>query len=229
MTIDVTWKSCITVLREAEPTANPTYEGWRVLHKVEGGWPNTPAGMPEVMPPMYSIAIDMSSDIQMMSYELMHKLNDQITGDLWRKVHSHDRAFTNKPQNGFDGGTPHADFVNMVDLTTSLPRYDKAQRVCGGMFLRGVVNGSVLTCHPGIHGIDANKPMPSVQTIIENNWFVYAVSTGVNNEAVISHFPQGKGGPVAIPFIFSGLINFPLEYLEPWEADTLPDPLKIYH
>jgi len=206
------------------------YSGYRVLHKVEGGWQNTPLGMPEVMPPIDAIAVDMTEAIQLMSFNLMLKGNNLITGPLWTRVHDGDRAFTN--YQGFDmAGDPRANFVLRQDLSSPLPKYDKCQRVCGGSFVRGietVTNGvPVLRCVAGIHGIDADKPMPDTQTILDNNWYIYAVS--MDTPTNISHFPQGQGGPVLIPFIIRGAIEFPLQHFERWESDVLPDPLKVYN
>lgn len=217
-------------LGETIPTPPPAvmYRGWRVLHKVEGGWPNTPAGMPEVMPPEVVQAVEMTMWIQVMSYDLMRKVNTAITTALWRKIHSYDRAFNNFPQNGYDGGIVHADFINGKDVNASLPRYDKAQRVCGGSFVTGDAVSDKLVMRSGVHGIDPDGPMPEINTIIAKHWFIYAVSIGTTNEGAISHFPQGKGGPVLIPLIFRGTITFPLKYFERWESDSLPDPLRIY-
>lgn len=218
------------------------YIGYRVLHKDEGGWPNTPLGMPEVMPPNNAIAVYMTEAIQLMSYNLMFAMNKLITAQLWTRVHDGDRAFTNG--HGFDmytenpDGTktsdPRANYVLKKDLTAELPAYDKCQRVCGGSFIRGVEtlrNGvPVLRCVAGVHGIDADKPIlsdpESIQKIIDNSWFIYAVS--MDTPTSISHFPQGQGGPVAIPFLIRNAIEFPLQHFEKWEANALPDPLKIY-
>jgi hypothetical protein len=89
------------------------------------------------------------------------------------------------------------------------------------------VLGEKLVCIPGVHGIDATKPMPSLQIIVDNNWYLHAVTLNspVSN---VSHFPQGRGGPVVIPFIFSKEIEFELKWFVKWEEDTLPDPLKMY-
>jgi hypothetical protein len=248
------------------------YSGYRVLHKVEGGWQNTPLGMPEVMPPIDAISVNMTEAIQLMSYNLMVKGNSLITGALWTRVHDWDRAFTNF--NGFDrDGDPRANYVLKRDLSSPLPKYDKCQRVCGGSFIRGVTaysfmqavktfasmtvelvrnieettaiiktmgakgflinakefltSDNVLRCVAGIHGIDADKPMPDTQTILDNNWYIYAVS--MDTPTNISHFPQGQGGPVLIPFIIRGAIEFPLQHFERWERDYLPDPLKVYN
>jgi hypothetical protein len=206
------------------PTSDKKYTGWRVLHKAEGGYEKTPLNMPEVIPPENPVALPMTEDIQKMSFELMQDFNKAITAELWTKVHRHDKAFNNF--NGFEkDGEPRANFITKKNLSSPLPKYDKMGRLCGGMFVRGIVQGNKLVFQPGIHGIDANKPMPSLQTIKDKNWYFFAVDF---HEKGVGHFPQGKGGPVAIPFIFDREIRFPLRYFVPWDDDELPEATKLY-
>ena len=265
------------------------YIGYRVLHKIEGGWQNTPIGMPEVMPPINAIAVAMTRAVQWMSYTLFLAMNpilqalvktdENYVKKLWTNVHDGDRAFTN--YQGFDmPGNPRANFITGAYVEANenpiveLPKYDKCQRVCGGSFIRGTTayslmqsvwdgialakefitnpresfgiigamgisgylagakeflqSDNVLRCYAGVHGIDASASvMPETSTIIGNNWYICAVSMDAPDK--ISHFPQGKGGIVAIPFIIPGsYIEFPIIHLERWESDQLPDPLKIY-
>jgi hypothetical protein len=202
------------------------YMGWRVLHQAEGGYQNNPLNMPEVVPPDNPVAVEMTETIQRMSYELMVYFNPLITADLWTKVHDYDRAFTN--HQGFNKpDDPRANFITGENPDSPLPKYDKAQRLCGGQFLRSEIHGDRFVCTPGVHGIDANKPIPSIETIVNNNWYLFAVTLGSRSE-IISHFPQGQGGPVAIPFIFDREIEFNAAWFTRWESDELPDPLKFY-
>ena len=218
-----------------KPASNFKYVGWRVLHKDEGGHPRTPNGMPEVIPPVVQRALDMTKEIQEMSFNLMKHFNKDITPKLWTNVHDGERAFTNFNGfgNGKQGGGPRANFITSSDLSAPLPRYDKMGRLCGGMFVRGVQQGNELVCTPGKHGIDANKPLPDIQTIVDNNWYFFAIvwyQAKGKKPGYVSHFPAGKGsdGPVAIPFIFNMDVKFPIEYFEKWEADELPDSVKYY-
>ena len=204
----------------------PKYVGWRVLHKVEGGWPATPAGLPEVMPPLNYKPLKMTRSIQLLSYDIMWNMNPTISINNWTAVHDHDRAFTNGQGFG-DSSDPRVNYLTGENLFAEEPKYDKAQRVCGGSFIRGDAVGDKLICRPGIHGIDPNN-LPTMQEVIERNWFIYAVSTGANDESAISHFPQGHGLPVVIPFIFENDIEFELKYFQRWEGDELPDPLRVY-
>lgn len=274
----------IRLTPNSEPPQPPPvkYDGWRVLHKVEGGWQNTPLWMPEVLPPINPVAVKMTQEIQLMSWELMSRRNPSITRKQWTSVHKFDRAFTNKTGFGMEGN-PRANYVTGDDLTAPLPAYDKCQRQCGGNFLRGetrystlqalydfgalvvrsvlglgevvrdaiiaprtslhftarrlaadvkrgvaaLSSDNMLVCVPGIHCIDSRKPIPSIEEIIENHWYLYAVTLyGEWDE--IDHFPQGNGGPVLIPFIADREISFPLYCFERWQADGPPDPLKVY-
>lgn len=209
----------------------PKYIGYRVLHKIEGGNQATPPGMPEVTPPINSISLPMTEAIQKLSYALMRHFNTAITASLWTKVHRYDKAFTNG--NGFEKtGDPRINYIANQNLTSPLPKYDKAQRLCGGQFVRGNVVGDYLECVAGVHGIDGSTVAMDnynqiVVNAVENNWYLFAVS--VNSDFTqISDFPQGLGGVVAIPFIFNGVIKFPLSYFTKWESDTLPIHTKIY-
>lgn len=226
----------LTIIKNKAPIEPVIYDGYRVLHKVEGGWQNTPIGMPEVMPPINAISVAMTEEIQQMSYALMKARNALITAALWTRIHDGDRAFTNF--NGFDmEGDPRANFItgSGVDANGNaiypLPKYDKCQRVCGGSFVRGIEtvtnNVPVLRCVAGVHGIDADKPMPSTQEILDNVWYIYAVSMDTLTQ--ISHFPQGQGGPVLIPFLIRGAVEYPLIHFERWQSNELPDPLRIYN
>ena len=235
MVIDVNITARVAVQSvEVEPPPPPPtviYDGWRWLHGVEGGR-MPPLGMPEVVPPLETRALEMTQAIQLLSWNLMRHFCPPMEPKKWRAAHKHDRAMNNGDQNGYDGGIAHADWVNNLDLKATLPRYDKMQRGFGGTFFRAVDEGDRLRCDPGIHGIDATRALPSIETIVANNWFVYGVSIGVNDPARISHFPQayydGIGYPLVYPFIFDRPIYFRKDEAERWVGDTLPDPLRIY-
>ena len=217
----------IAIVERTAPTTK--YSGWRVLHKAEGGYQRNPATMPSVIPPIPSSSVDMTEEIQRMSFNLMAHFCPSITTNIWNHVHSWDRAYNNKL--GFpnaQGGSLRRDYINDTDRNAPLPAYDKAQRMTGGNFVRGIERGDLLVLQAGIHGIDATKPMPSIETIVANNWYVVSVNVGpVSNEGAVSYWAQGKGYPIVFPLIFAGEIVFPLSYFERWEGDTLPDPLKV--
>jgi hypothetical protein len=163
----------------------------------------------------------MTREIQLLSYEI-NKHNDSFTGGNWRAVYGNKRAFTNGT--GYDEpGEPRADHVNGLNVNDPLPKLQDAI-ICGGMFIRGEVVGTDLVCTPGIHAIDANKPMPTVEEVIARNWYFTAVT---QNDGHIYNFPQGHGLPVLIPYILRETARYPIQWFQAWNRDYLPDPLKI--
>lgn len=207
------------------------YTGWRVLHWGEGGYPN-PTGMPCVRPAINAPAIPMNQKMQLLSYEL-NRMNLNYTKKNWRAVHGNTVAFTNG--NGFGKkNDPRADFVNRLDMTKPLPKLMKAL-ICSGMFIRGDVVGNTLVCKPGVHGIDVNKTLPSVDDVVANNWYFTATTGG---KSAVYNFPQGGGGPVLMPYFLKEPVAYPLTSVEDggykatwfarWNETFLPDPLKFY-
>lgn len=92
----------------------------------------------------------------------------------------------------------------------------------------GLVSNNILTCTPGLHGIDARNPCSALEAV-RNHWYCNAVTVGPShNPGAISHFPQGNGGEIVYPFLFDRPIRFPLEYLVKWQAPTHPDPTRVY-
>ena len=189
----------------------------------EGGR-TIPANMPSVIPPLETRALDMTQAVQRLSYDLMLYFAPMLAKTTWRNCHRYDKAMNNGAQNGFDGGTPHADYINNRDLTATLPRYDKMQRGFAGTFIRGVDIGTAIRVDPGIHAIDATRPLPGVQEIVERNWYVIAI----NNTATPSHWAQGGGYPIVFPFIIDRAITFDKRFVKARSADYLPDPTKVY-
>lgn len=225
-----------TTYRIYNPPAPSKYVGWRCLHKAENGNDNTPNEMPEVTPPLYGVGLDMTDSIQQMSYDLMLYFNKAIqTPDwnpkkIWTNIHDHDRAFTNGQ--GFNNdGDPRRNYILKENLDSPFPKYDKQGRLCGGAFIRGLaevdsLGREIIRCKPGVHGIDATKPLPSIQTIVNNNWYFFAINYFPTH---VEHFAQGQGQPIAIPFIFDRDVKFERKFFEVWESDVLPNPLKIYN
>jgi hypothetical protein len=198
------------------------YIGWRGLHLQEGGR-GAPVGMPAVLPPIETRALPMIDRIQRMSYNLARYFAPSIDGRKWRAMHGDTVAMNNGAQNGF-GTNPHRDVINLFDTNSEPPRYDKMQRTFAGTFIRGDVVGDQLYCTPGIHGIDATRTMPDIETILKNNWYVIACTSGDR----IWNFPQGDGSPVVYPFIFDRVISFPLQWFGRWERAYLPNHLTVY-
>ena len=200
------------------------YDGWRCLHMAEGGLDN-PTGMPVVRPSANAKPILFKQDMQLRSYEIncSNPGMPDLAKNKWRAVYGNNVAFTNGQGYG-KKNDPRRDYVNKMDLTKNYPKLMKAI-ICGGMFIRGYAEGSNLVCYPGIHAIDANKPTPPVQTIIDNNWYFTATTGGMKS---IHNFPQRGGYPILIPFFLIEPTPYPLKWFERWQSNTLPDPLKFY-
>lgn len=204
------------------------YIGFRGRHWLgENGRATAYVGAPAIIPP-YSptVALPMTKEIQIMSFELMKRFCPTMSGNRWKTLHGYTVAMNNGSQNGY-GDIPHADYVNNIDLSASLPRYDKMQRVFQGSFITGTLEGDgdkLLLCIPGIDAIDATKPMPTVDEIVDNNWYSIAVCTG--NPPF--HFRPAWGGQIVYPFILDRPIYFEAKYFTSWNETFLPNPLKIY-
>jgi len=163
----------------------------------------------------------MTEAIQRMSYDLMANFCPTMDSEKWRKMHGDSLAMCNRT--GF-GDTPRRDYINGVDLTEEYPRYDKC-RTFQGSFIGGVLEGSLIVCTPGIHGIDATNPkLPSTAEIVARGWYSTAINTG--NPPF--HFRPNWGGFVAYPFIMAKVMKFESRFFARWDADTLPDPLRAY-
>lgn len=200
----------------------PRYSGYRCLHVPEGGYPSD-NGNPEVRPSKTVLPVPMTQPVQKLSYDI-NENNPFFGGGSWRAVYTYKRAFTNG--NGFDEpNDPRVDYINGLDIGAPVPKLMDGI-ICGGMFIRGEVVGSDLVCTPGVHAIDANKPLPTVEEVMARNWYFTAVT---QNDGHIYHFPQGHGLPVLIPYILRQPARYPLAWFVRWEADTLPDPLRLYH
>lgn len=198
------------------------YIGWRCLHVAEGGYPSA-NGMPEVRPSINIGGIYFNQAMQLISFDLMKSAAPTVTGDKWRAVYDGGRAFTNNQ--GFNmAGDPRADYINKRDIGREDPKLMKAI-ICGGMFVRGIAAGDELIISPGVGAIDGNKPIPDYKTVLANNWYFTATT---QKDGKVSNFPQTAGNPCLIPYILKQPARYPLAWFVPWEADTLPDPLKVY-
>jgi hypothetical protein len=103
-----------------------------------------------------------------------------------------------------------------------LPKLLKAI-IFSGTFIRGERVGNVLRCVPGIHAVNANLPMPSVDTVLSNNWYTYAVSADQTSAA---HFIANT--PTAVVYFLKETVTYPIEWFAEWNETFLPDPLRFY-
>lgn len=202
--------------------AAPFYDGYRCLHVSEGGLYNDPRE-PEVRPSVNALPVPFTKAMQLLAMDL-NDFNPFYTGSKYRSTYHGGVAFCNR--NGYDDprSGPRADHVNLRDLTADLPRLMKAL-ICGGMFIRGAVEGRNLVCYPGVHAIDARQPIPPFHEVIEKNWYFHAVTW---DGARVWNFPQGSGRPVIIPYVLRDPTPYPLEWFARWKEDSLPDHLAVY-
>jgi hypothetical protein len=171
----------------APSTTLPNHIGWRGLHFIgrEGARTHAQSG---VIPPFDpTIALEMTRDIQLMSYELMAHFSPAVKADKekWHTIHGYKVCMNNFAANGFDGGTAHPDYVNNRDLNATNPlKYDKMQRTFSGSFITGRLEGNVIWCEPGKDAIDARNfvyepgtPEASItlKSILDNHWYSYGV------------------------------------------------------
>jgi hypothetical protein len=202
------------------------YVGWRCLHQEEGGLSN-PDGQPVVRPSENAVPVLFTEAMQKLSF-CLNEFNPLFTANKWLSVYDYKAAFTNG--NGFgDESDPRADYINRVNLTKPLPKLMKAI-ICGGMFIRGQVVGSSLVCYPGVHAIDASKPIPSTGEVLAKNWYYVATTAKRKPDGTwaVNNFPQGSGQNVLIPYILKEPVVYPLAWFKKWEEDSLPNPLFYY-
>lgn len=206
----------------------PRYDGWRALHFSEGGR-ETPNGAPCVIPSKTVPPVIMTREIQLAA----HGLNTEFplwNGGKYRVVYNGRIAFTNGE--GYDDSRsgPRKDFVNMRDLTAEYPKLMDGI-ICAGNFYTGVQIGNEIEMRPGIDAIDSNQPIPLVSIIKAQHWYFHAVTGQYNANKVwqVSNFPQcGEGNPVRVPHVLREPTRYPAAWFARWQADYLPDPLKVY-
>lgn len=121
--------------------------GWRALHFAEGGRRPEPLGSPGVIPPYNpTVKLEMTRDIQLMSYDLMAHFHPAVAADRrkWESAHGWATAMNNGT--GYnDPNNPRRDYVteypNVVRPTASNPYYDKMMRAFQGGLITGTLNG----------------------------------------------------------------------------------------
>jgi hypothetical protein len=182
-----------------QPPAYPPL--WRIKHDIEMGgiWRG---GLPEVFP--------LNGDVTPFGkgwQKLTYAMNPGILKKKWRAVYRFDKAFMNKT--GFDRpGYPKADFINNVDLTSPLPKWDKT-RVCGGATVTGHVEGAYLV----IDILDGHTVAPTLEWILARPWyFFHAVNCA--SDGHITNFPQNDGRPVLVPLVGHGVAKIALSKVQ---------------
>lgn len=226
----------VTITFPAQPASVRRYVGWKGRHFYgEGGREPTDQlkHPPAVIPAYNDKPVPLTESIQKMCYELQTRFCNQVTRERWREpLHHHAFAMTNKGNGyGYPGGIPLRDYINNRDLTAmdglkpSLSKYDKV-RTYQGSFMTGRQEGNLIRCIPGVDGIDANKPLPTVDEIIDKVWYSVSVATG--NPPFHIRQQWGAGCVIVFPFIMLTETTFELAHFTPWDDTSLPDPVKIY-
>lgn len=226
----------ITVTNNSKPAR---VVGWRGLHVGEGGRvPDQSIYSPEVIPPFNpTVSLEMTRSIQYMSYDLMAYFHPAVKADRekWRICHGHSFAMNNKPQNGYDGGIPHRDYINQRDLLSTFPRYDKMQRTFAGSLITGKSEGKLIWCTPGIDALDASsfiyepgtpEAAKILEQVIAKRWYSYAVADGDKGPFKIKgHWGEGI---IVFPFLLDRPVSFESRFFVAWDAAFPPDPLEVY-
>jgi len=202
--------------------STPNLSGWRCLHMAEGGYEHE-VGAPAVHPSVNAPPINFTESMQRLSWGVMLRKGPQITPPQWTRVFDNNTAVTN--QQGFGNSTPRRNYITGEDVNNpqaELPKLMKAI-LFSGTFIRAERVGNLLRCVPGVHAVDATKPMPSIDTVLSMNWYTYAVSADMNSAA---HFIAGT--PTAIVYFLKEVVTYPVEWFEPWDRDVLPNPTTFY-
>lgn len=182
---------------------------YRVKHDLEMG-PLWRTNVPEVYP-LNGNSTPFGEDWQFLTFAMC----PGITGNHWRSVYGTATAFMNGT--GYGGSSPRADFVNGLNLSAALPRWDKT-RVCGGAVVTGVESGANLI----VSILDGTGPAPTLDWIMARPWYRFHAIT-VYSDGHVGEFPQNN--PVYVPLVGSGVATLPLVNLEKLPLGALiPNP-----
>ena len=115
------------------------------------------------------------------------------------------------------------DALRLVRQTILAPR--KTARTFRSS-VQSLSSNNIIWCTPGVDAIDAKKPMPSVETIIDKNW--YSVAVCAANPPFHFRGQWGSGCVIVYPFILDRPISFEAKFFTSWDETFLPDPIKVY-
>lgn len=178
---------------------------WRVNHDTVLWRPNLPEVFP-FEPSHYSFFSR--------GWQLLEKsLNPNMVNTKWRNLHlggnMGDKATAFNNRQGFEmDNDPRADFINLRNLTSPLPKQEAL--VCGGAILsQARVDSEYL--YPEY--LNANNPIPTLDYILKNKHLYFDAVTidgGPNGTKIIRRFPQGEGERVYILLLADREIRIPL-------------------
>jgi hypothetical protein len=204
--------------------------GYRGLYRAEGGntheW-NQPAVIPNQFNGVKdSFGIPFTEDMQWLSWSLARHYNFLMTRMNWASVWAGDTWATNK--NGWDNEKDptdyRRDYVNDRYDGYGLPKVMDGIVFAGGLYNLQPRDGH-LWATPGVSGIDCNKPMPSMEEVIERRWFMRCTINGNNGPY---DFAQGKGLPVYVPYFLTKEIPYTASHFKRWDSGSLTPPFRFY-
>jgi hypothetical protein len=217
------------------PEPPPTlYKGWRGLYRIEGGndheW-----NQPAVIPTQYngrkdSFGVPFTKEMQFLSWDLTQKTNALMTSMDWTHPFKGDVMLCNN--NGWDSkntSDQRRDYVNNRYASWPDPKLMDGL-VNAGCLIHMEENDGHLWGIPGISGIDVNKPLPTVDEVIRRGWyFRVTVNQVAQDRGQPYDFPNGHGQGVYVPYFLIKETPYDLNHFERWEADSPPDPLRVYN
>ena len=208
--------TAIQYISTPPPQAAQYYKVMHDFERYKYGVPDKPdiypnwdwrVNLPEVYNLQPEHSTQMTKEIQELSFALFRygapSLDLNTAKKKWTAFMGTKIAFTN--YNGFDDSSdPRANHITGENLNKELPKFDKP-RICGGALVTGRVEGSDLV----IPTINATKPIPSLNLIVEAGIYFTAVSVGRNFAA---EFPYGLSEPSLMLLISDyDEMRYPLE------------------
>lgn len=117
-----------------------------------------------------------------------------------------------------------------IILGTDLDQKDPAFHAClinGGAYLQGFVAGDYL--YPDT--LRTGGVVPPADVVLSMPW-LWFWGTNITPEGRINYIVRlGRDGtlkPVRVPLITSQVLKIPTRWLQRWDGDAVPDPLKVY-
>ena len=197
---------------------------WRVLHWAEAGRTEK-TSRPEVWPLFPNQFTDFRREWQLLS----RAMNPRISDAKWTVVYGHGLWIAN----GQGFGMPNSPRVNFVTGENLGAPYPKCELLtCGGSLLTGTVVGNDLR----VSVLDGLGTPPSLEWILARPWY-YVTAVQWYTSGAIGRFPQGEQPDGSVVPIIHPLIGDPKRYpnitiplncLEKWDRDFIPDPFTIY-
>lgn len=202
------------------PPPDPVIKEYIGLYRSEGG--NDHAWeQPAVIPSQWngikdSFGVPFTEAMQWLSWEISQYFNDVMTSNNWASVWSGDQWGTNG--NGWDNenepNDQRRDFVNDRYEGYPLPKVMDGVVFAGSIYRMKSYNGHLWSV-PGVTGIDCNKAMPTVETVVHNGWFMRCM---INGRKGPYDFAQGQGKPVFVPYFLIKETSYTPSHFSLWST-----------